>query len=73
MKPHEHHRSESPKKLKAAVITASSSRFFKKIGGQPYTDESGEKAVTTLKNLGHQVEYLGVVNDDVWMIRSTVV
>lgn len=73
MKPHEHHRSESPQKLKVAVITASSSRFFKKISGETYTDESGEKAVTILKNLGHEVEYLGVVNDDLWMIRNTVV
>ncbi|MEM4280917.1 MAG: MogA/MoaB family molybdenum cofactor biosynthesis protein [Candidatus Caldarchaeum sp.] len=73
MKPHEHHRSESPKKLKIAVITASSSRFSKKIGGQPFNDESGDKAVSILRNLGHDVEYLGVVNDDLWMIRNTVV
>ncbi|MCS7129450.1 MAG: MogA/MoaB family molybdenum cofactor biosynthesis protein [Candidatus Caldarchaeum sp.] len=55
-----------------AVVTASSSRYFKKIGGEPFVDESGEKAVEMLRKLGHEVEYLGVVNDDLWMIRTTV-
>ncbi|MDW8083671.1 MAG: MogA/MoaB family molybdenum cofactor biosynthesis protein [Candidatus Caldarchaeum sp.] len=55
-----------------AVLTASTSRYNKKVRGEPYTDESGEKAVQTLKDFGHDVEYLGVVNDDVWMIRTSV-
>lgn len=72
MKPHEYHRAESPHNLRVAVITASSSRYYKKIRKEAYVDESGENAVQILRELGHSVEYLGVVNDDIWMIRSTV-
>ncbi|MEM1937912.1 MAG: molybdopterin-binding protein, partial [Candidatus Caldarchaeum sp.] len=73
MKPHQHHRSKSPEKLRIAVLTASSSRYYKKVAGETYTDESGMKAVEMLSKLGHEVEYLGVFNDDVWMIRTAVV
>jgi len=73
LKPHQHHRSKSPEKLRIAVLTASSSRYYKKVAGETYTDESGMKAVEMLSKLGHEVEYLGVVNDDVWMIRTAVV
>lgn len=72
MKPHELHRAHGPAKLKVAVITASTSRYYKKIQGEPVVDESGEKAVRMLEGLGHSVEYFGVVNDDLWMIRTAV-
>ncbi len=72
MKPHERHRRESPQRLKIAVITASSSRYYKKISGEPFVDESGELATSLLRKLGYDVEYLGIVNDDIWMIRTAV-
>jgi molybdenum cofactor biosynthesis protein B len=73
MMPHEKHRAESPKRIRVAVLTASSSRYFKKIRGEDYVDESGELAVALLQKHGYEVMYLGVVNDDVWMIRDSVV
>ena len=73
MMPHEKHRDESHRKIRAAVLTASSSRYFKKIRGEEYVDESGELAVELLKKQGYEVTYLGVVNDDIWMIRNAVI
>ena len=35
-------------------------------------DESGEKAVAMLRDMGYSVEYLGVVSDDIAMIRTSV-
>lgn len=55
------------------MLTASSSRYEKKIRGEKVVDESGDIAVEICRNLGHEVEYLGVLNDDVWMIRTAVV
>ncbi|MDW8062631.1 MAG: molybdenum cofactor biosynthesis protein B [Candidatus Caldarchaeum sp.] len=40
--------------------------------GEAVADESGDKAVQSLQRFGHEVEYMGVVNDDVWMIRTAV-
>jgi len=73
LKPHEHHKAHSPKKLKVAVITASTSRFMAKLEGKEIVDESGRVAVEMLEKMGHEVHYIGVLNDDLWMIRITVV
>jgi len=55
------------------VLTASSSRYEKKVKGEHFVDESGEKAVEICTALGHEAQYLGVLNDDIWMIRNAVV
>ncbi len=64
------HRSKSPSALKISVITASTSRYLKIQKGEEVVDDSGRIAVNLLKNLGYEVEYLGIVNDDVAMIRE---
>lgn len=66
----EEHRSKSSSAIKIAVFTASTSRYAKIQRGDNVVDDSGTIAVELLKNLGYAVEYLGVVNDDVAMIRE---
>lgn len=73
MKAHEEHRHKAPEKIRIAVFTASSSRYYKKLEGQEVKDESGEKAVEILQQQGYEVSYLGVVNDDVNMIRRKII
>jgi len=70
LRAHEEHRAKAQAKLKVAVFTVSSSRYEKSIRGERFVDESGEKAVSILKSLNHEVSYLGVVSDDVEMIRD---
>lgn len=70
MKAHERHREEAPTRLRIAVFTVSTSRYEKKMRGEDFVDESGEVAISKLRGLGHDVTYLGVVNDDVEMIRE---
>jgi len=72
-KVYEEHMLKAPKSLRIAVFTASSSRFQKSIRGEAAEDESAEKAVSILKALGHDVSYLGVVDDDVDMIRRHLI
>jgi len=64
------HRSKSPTNLKVSVFTASSSRYMKIQKGEEVVDDSGMTAVNLLKSIGYEVEYLGIVNDDVAMIRE---
>ncbi|MEM3031320.1 MAG: MogA/MoaB family molybdenum cofactor biosynthesis protein [Nitrososphaerota archaeon] len=59
--------------MRVAVLTVSTSRYEKKMRGEEYVDESGDLAVSMLREMGYQVDYLGVVNDDITMIRRTVV
>jgi molybdenum cofactor biosynthesis protein B len=66
----EQHRSKSPKTLKISVMTASTSRYVQAQKGEEVVDDSGMTAVNLLKDLGYEVEYLGIVNDDVAMIRE---
>jgi len=70
LRPHERHRAEAHARLRIAVFTASTSRYEKKLRGEGVVDESGETALNKLRGLGHEAEYLGVVNDDVEMIRT---
>lgn len=69
MKAPEEHRHKAPKELKIAIFTASTSRYEKKKRGEVFRDETGEKSQEILRKLGYTVDYLGVVNDDIVMIR----
>ncbi|GBC69822.1 Molybdenum cofactor biosynthesis protein B [archaeon HR01] len=73
MQPHEIHRSRSQVKVRVAVLTASTSRYEKKVRGEPFQDESGLLAADILRGMGYEVEYLGVVKDDILMIRKAVI
>lgn len=66
----ESHRSKSPSKLKISVFTVSTSRFMMLQKGEQIIDDSGQIAADMLKKLNYDVEYIGVVNDDVAMIRE---
>lgn len=44
-----------------------------KVRGEKYVDESGDLAVSMLSEMGYRTEYLGVVGDDIAMIRGVVV
>ncbi len=66
----EQHRSKSPRALKVSVMTASTSRYLKIQKGEEVVDDSGMTAVNLLKDMGYEVEYLGIVNDEVAMIRE---
>ncbi len=66
----EAHRSKSPTKLKISVFTVSTSRFMMIQKGEQVIDDSGQTAVDMLKKLNYDVEYIGIVNDDVAMIRE---
>lgn len=68
----EEHEASAPKHLKVAIFTASSTRYRKKLAGEPYKDDSGEVAIKAMEELGHEVNYLGVVDDDIQMIRQTI-
>ncbi|MDJ0269598.1 MAG: MogA/MoaB family molybdenum cofactor biosynthesis protein [Aigarchaeota archaeon] len=72
MKAPEEHRHKAPKELKIAIFTASTSRYEKKKRGEEFRDETGEKSQDILRKLGYSVDYLGVVNDDIVMIRHTL-
>ncbi|MCS7142311.1 MAG: MogA/MoaB family molybdenum cofactor biosynthesis protein [Aigarchaeota archaeon] len=69
---HEEHKAHAPKHLKIAVITASSSRYRKKVLGEPFTDEAGDIAVKSLRERGHEVRYVGVLDDDIKMLREAL-
>lgn len=66
----EEHRSRAPSSLKVAVFTASTSRFVRVQKGEDVVDDSGMLALDLLKKLGYNVEYLGIVSDDIAMIRE---
>jgi len=72
LKAHEEHRRKAPERIRVAVFTASSSRYYMKERGEEIRDESGEIAVKILRETGYETEYLGVVNDDINMIRRKI-
>ncbi|MHB1867667.1 MAG: MogA/MoaB family molybdenum cofactor biosynthesis protein [Nitrososphaerales archaeon] len=61
------HKHESPKKLKIALFTVSSSRFRDK----KLTDETGEVALDLCKKAGHQCS-LSIIDDSKSMIRLSL-
>ena len=61
------HKHESPKKLKIAVITVSSSRFR----DIKLTNESGDVALNLCKKAGHQCTH-SVIDDSKSMIRLSL-
>ena len=73
MKAHEKHRAEAPTKIKIIVFTASTSRYERASRGEQVRDESGDIAVNLLKSRGYDVEYLGIVSDDITMIRRKII
>ncbi|MCS4538699.1 MAG: MogA/MoaB family molybdenum cofactor biosynthesis protein [Thaumarchaeota archaeon] len=68
MKTHKQHRVDSPKKIAIAVFTISSSRFRAK----KKTNQSGTLIINALKNAGHDVLDLGILDDDSKMITTQV-
>jgi len=70
MKAYEEHREKAPKKIKAIIITASTSRYQKMKRGENYEDESGSIIALKLKEKGHEVLLRSLVDDDISMIRK---
>lgn len=67
--PKEKHKEYAPKTLRFALITVSSSRYSAKVRGEPYRDESQERAVEFIEKGGHVVKVRDLVDDDISMIR----
>ncbi|MEM4312302.1 MAG: MogA/MoaB family molybdenum cofactor biosynthesis protein [Nitrososphaerales archaeon] len=70
MKAYEEHKHKAPKKIKAMVITASTSRYEKMLKKEKFEDESGSLIASKLKGKGHEVISMKLVNDDIGMIRE---
>lgn len=71
-RPHEEHRSKSPRKLRFILYTVSTSRYKSKIEGRPYTDVTMETAIKLIKGKNHEITETDVIDDDVDMIRETL-
>ncbi|MCS7132238.1 MAG: MogA/MoaB family molybdenum cofactor biosynthesis protein [Nitrososphaeria archaeon] len=67
--PREEHRKYGPKILRFALITVSSTRYSAKIRGEPYHDESQERAIRIIEGMGHIIKVKDLVDDDVNMVR----
>jgi len=68
--PHEEHRARSPRKLRFALFTVSSSRYEARLRGEKVRDESMEEAVRAVEAGGHEAVHREVINDDLEMIRE---
>ncbi|MEM0117483.1 MAG: MogA/MoaB family molybdenum cofactor biosynthesis protein [Conexivisphaerales archaeon] len=71
-KPHMLHKSEAKQKLKGAVITISTSRYYNAREGLKIKDESGDLICKQLRSRGHTVFYRSLVPDDILAIRLKV-
>ena len=70
MKPHEKHRALGLKKVRAVVVTISTSKFDAKTAGRKFTDESGDTAKRELARAGISVSRRELVSDEAPMIRE---
>ena len=66
----EEHREKSPKKLKYAVYTVSSSRFKAMKEGKEFTDPTGDLAVKLIESAGNSVVIRKVLPDEIFSIRE---
>ena len=72
MRPHEQHREKGGRHLRVAVVTVSSSRYWKMKEGDGNTDESGDAAADETKRAGHSGTRRGLISDDGGMLRKEV-
>ena len=72
MKSHEEHKARSGESVNIAVLTVSSSRYRKEKEGVQVNDSSGSLAVSSLKNGGHRVHSSSIIDDDIDMIRRSI-
>ena len=72
MRPHERHRHEAERRLRAEVVTVSTSKYEKKTRGEHYTDETGDTAVAIAAEAGHNITRRSLVSDEKTMIRREV-
>ncbi len=70
MKPHEKHRALGLKKVSAAVITISTSKYQAKTSGRRFTDETGDTAKKELARAGITVSRRELISDEVPMITD---
>jgi molybdenum cofactor biosynthesis protein B len=69
------HKKKSPKKVKAAVITISDSKYTYKWTGRDgieTEDISGKEIISKLKKSGHEVVFYCIIPDHAGMILETV-
>jgi molybdenum cofactor biosynthesis protein B len=69
MKPHEEHRLRATKRLRVNIVTVSTSRYEKKVGGLEFSDEAGDAVEEETKKAGHLVAQRKLVSDDRAMLR----
>jgi molybdenum cofactor biosynthesis protein B len=72
LQPHELHKSKARQRLKGAVITVSTSRYYNGIEGIKIKDESGDIICSELRKNGHIIFYRSLVPDDIIAIRLKV-
>jgi len=70
MKPHEEHRLRAAKRLRVRIVTVSTSRFERKMGGREFSDEAGDAAERETKKARHLVVQRKLVSDDRAMLRQ---
>jgi len=70
MKPHEEHRLRAAKRLRVRIVTVSTSRFERKMGGREFSDEAGDAAEREAKKARHLVVQRKLVSDDRAMLRQ---
>jgi len=70
--PHEAHARASPKDIRFALVTVSTSRFAAAASGTKVRDESGDVAEEAIRNAGYDVVARELVPDDRDAILSTV-
>lgn len=71
-RPHEEHRKVSERVLKFALCTVSTSRYSAKISGRCFSDETMDVALRMVREKSHEVVYTDVIDDDLHMIRKTL-
>ncbi|HIE24070.1 MAG TPA: molybdenum cofactor biosynthesis protein MoaB [Candidatus Korarchaeota archaeon] len=71
-RPVHEHRIKSPKRLKYAVYTVSSSRFRAIEEGREFTDPTGDLAVRLIESAGNSVVFRKVLSDDKSQIKREI-
>lgn len=64
------HKARAPQHVSFAIVTISTSRYYKKVKGEPFTDVSADLAKKILAASGHDITVKEVVSDEAKMIRE---
>ncbi|MCJ7632077.1 molybdenum cofactor biosynthesis protein MoaB [Candidatus Bathyarchaeota archaeon] len=66
------HKERAPKHVRFALLTISTSRYHKKMKGEPLQNVSADLAAGILKTSGHEVTVREVISDDANMIGESL-